>query len=643
MQAGSQSPVIAMSPRALLATVCALAGAALAGQPYQITEQQYYEMPPLFHLDEYERCLATRGVYCLGSFELVPHRPHRLYRIMQEYSSNWVDNFNHTRVHRGLCVSRRCGHYAPRQLARLPAHDQHQVYADWFETCVNETTISAYELPSRLYKLDYCHTAEDLHGSEDLSANERAFAWFAAAMITLSALSTILDVTLTEHTKKGARWMVAWSVRGCWRALTAPPPAAVDTDLRCFDGARVVCMMCIIIEHVCWITLHAYLADTRRFEQTRRALDAILLANSTLVVQIFFLMSSFLLAHKLLQQRRQGNSLPALSTFFDIMVNRVVRISPSYFVVVWFATSWWARGGAGPMWAPLVGSEAAVCQAKWWTHLLYLNNVLYADQKCLIQTWYLAADMQLYAGALLLTLFLWRWRRCAIVVLSTLLLASIGALFALAYANRLMPNYVMHRPEAVRTTYSNERSFDLLYQSPLGNVPGALAGLLLAHVHHALLDSRARLADYKVFRWVSVWSVPLAVWWVPLSPLMLGAGEPARGPAAALAALERPVFAAFISIGLLGAMHGVQSPFSEVLSWRGWSVPARLSFGALLLHMPLNKALVGARLTLTQLDRQTAVTNIPLFLQPRFAKKIDLNPVSQFSKKGNSLIISNTA
>lgn len=62
-------------------------------------------------------------------------------------------------------------------------------------------------------------------------------------------------------------------------------------------------------------------------------------------------------------------------------------MSPSYFFVVWFAASWWARAGRGPLWAPHVRAEADVCRRKWWTHLLYLNNVLYADDKCLIQTW----------------------------------------------------------------------------------------------------------------------------------------------------------------------------------------------------------------------------------------------------------------
>ena len=51
---------------------------------------------------------------------------------------------------------------------------------------------------------------------------------------------------------------------------------------------------------------------------------------------------------------------------------------------------------------------------------------------------------------------------------------------------------------SVRLAYHAEASFNVLYQSPLGNVPGALAGLLLAHLHHALLDMHVQLDHYKV-------------------------------------------------------------------------------------------------------------------------------------------------
>ncbi|XP_060806739.1 nose resistant to fluoxetine protein 6 [Amyelois transitella] len=583
-----------MSPDRTLLAVALLAlarGAACA----ELSEEQYYAMPRLFHLDEYEGCLGSRQVYCLGSFELAPlDGSSELFHNMKSFSSNWVDNFNHTRLHRGLCLSRRCP-----QLGQLQPMDA------WFTSCVNASTVSSHQLSARLYKLDYCRRGAP--PSPPLSASERALACTLAALLALAALSTALDLSLPAHTKKGLNWALSWSLPGCWRALRAPPPASADTDLAGFDGLRVLGMMCIIIEHVCWLNTLAYQVETRRVEKLRRASDVMMMTNSTLVVQLFFIMSSFLLAHKLLQQRRRGEPVKFFSTVFETMFNRFIRMSPSYFMVLWFAASWWERLGDGPMWTALVGSESAICRHKWWTHLLYLNNVVYADDKCLIQTWYLAADMQLYLFSLLLTLALLRWRRGALVALAALLALAVGVLFALAYWFGLVPNIVLHRPELIRETYRGDLSFNILYQSPLGNLPGALAGLLLAHAHHYLLDSHRSLNEYKVFRWASVAATPLAVWWVAASPQLAGAGEPRRLAAAALAAFERPVFVVLVFLALLGAMQGVESAMRRILSWRGWVVIARLTFGALMLHMIINKSLVAGRLAPTQLDRQTAI------------------------------------
>lgn len=67
---------------------------------------------------------------------------------------------------------------------------------------------------------------------------------------------------------------------------------------------------------------------------------------------------------------------------------------------------------------------------------------------------YLAADMQLYALSLALTLALWRWRRGAIFALTALLAGTITLIFAIAYAWRLIPTYVMHNPESVSSCTS---------------------------------------------------------------------------------------------------------------------------------------------------------------------------------------------
>ncbi|CAH2236900.1 jg2382, partial [Pararge aegeria aegeria] len=110
----------------------------------------------------------------------------------------------------------------------------------------------------------------------------------------------------------------------------------------------------------------------------------------------------------------------------------------------------------------------------------------------------------------------------------------------------------------------------------------------------------------QLFRWASFTAAPAALWWAALSPLTLGEGPPGRATAATLAALERPVFTVLVALALLGAMYGIESPWRTWLS-HGGAVLARLSFGALLLHLPLNKGLLAARLAPVQLDRQNAI------------------------------------
>lgn len=177
----------------------------------------------------------------------------------------------------------------------------------------------------------------------------------------------------------------------------------------------------------------------------------------------------------------------------------LLRISPAYWAVVGFAATWWRRLSSGPLWTPLVEAESAICRDKWWAQLLYLNNAVRPDDKCLIQTWYLAADLQLYAVSLTLTLAL-RSARRPLTVLLALLGLSAGTLIGLSLLWGLRPTFVVHNPEAVRAAYAGDVSFNWLYQSALGNAPGALAGLLLAFLHHDLLRRGVRLERHKVCR-----------------------------------------------------------------------------------------------------------------------------------------------
>lgn len=69
-----------------------------------------------------------------------------------------------------------------------------------FASCVNASTMSAYNLSARLWTLDYCHTSST--EGRPVGGGERALAATLAVLLALSALATVLDITLPDHARK---------------------------------------------------------------------------------------------------------------------------------------------------------------------------------------------------------------------------------------------------------------------------------------------------------------------------------------------------------------------------------------------------------------------------------------------------------
>ncbi|KHJ80953.1 hypothetical protein OESDEN_19366 [Oesophagostomum dentatum] len=48
--------------------------------------------------------------------------------------------------------------------------------------------------------------------------------------------------------------------------------------------------------------------------------------------------------------------------------------------------------------------DLGTCRKNWWTNVLYINNIIDPNNMCLIISWYLAADFQIYIFSPLLIL-----------------------------------------------------------------------------------------------------------------------------------------------------------------------------------------------------------------------------------------------
>ncbi|CAG5047445.1 unnamed protein product [Parnassius apollo] len=176
-----------------------------AGKALELKNQQYHQMPQLFQLDDYEKCLANgRGAFCLGSFNLVAPPNNRLFNVIQKISEERY-NFNHTRIHRGYCVSSRCSDVEEVSLRRK------------FVKCVKNITQTHHGFDAKLSSLDYCKTSKT-PPSRPIDGLDVAFIYFSGLILLMNVIGTIYDFARNPDHKPN-RYLITWSLVESWKRL----------------------------------------------------------------------------------------------------------------------------------------------------------------------------------------------------------------------------------------------------------------------------------------------------------------------------------------------------------------------------------------------------------------------------------------
>ncbi|XP_028173826.1 O-acyltransferase like protein-like [Ostrinia furnacalis] len=541
----------------------------------ELTDEEYYRMPRVFHLDDYEACLSRRGgLYCLGAFRLAPRSAgDPVYDLMLEYSKI-PQNFNRTVVRRGYCVSSRC-----------PLEDPSDRNNSWrFERCVARWA-QAQGFHSTPHSIEYCRTTEQRQAkaSSEVDTPVIVFTAVVLCVLFLNVVGTVYDLNTPDSDKKSPLLM-AWSARSNWRRLTDCTGRA--PDLAPLSGVRVVVILLVVNLHGGLFYYMTYTYNTRSLEHMMRTPVVEPVRNGTSLVEMFVLLSNFLLAHQLLRQARTHSV--GLRLLPKIWLARFIRLSALHLLAVGFAGTYWPLLGDGPMWHA-VETSARVCRRKFWAHLLMLQNLVDPYNQCMLQTWFVAVDMQLFLLTSVLALLLLPRRRWALPVLGTLLAASIAANGYFAYLFGWKTLYLELTAENAHAQFVGVASLALYYAAPWGSLPAALLGLGLAFLHASLQEKGFHIHHHKWLTCVCRYSVPLIV-------AYMASGAAAHHITSKLGiaiyvALERPIFSLLCALLLFGLVNNVDNTFRRVLSWRGFAVAGRVTLAALLLHWPLELGL----------------------------------------------------
>jgi hypothetical protein len=116
--------------------------------------------------------------------------------------------------------------------------------------------------------------------------------------------------------------------------------------------------------------------------------------NGGNLVQSFFVIGGFLnsivfLAH--VDKTKKKNFMVLVKTF----IYRYVRFAPVLLFLVLLNATWLYRMDEGPFWDKLVFYERQSCRLNMWTNLLFINNYVSGEMKCMIHTWFISADFHL--------------------------------------------------------------------------------------------------------------------------------------------------------------------------------------------------------------------------------------------------------
>ncbi|CAK1584082.1 unnamed protein product [Parnassius mnemosyne] len=125
------------------------------------------------------------------------------------------------------------------------------------------------------------------------------------------------------------------------------------------------------------------------------------------------------------------------------------RIVPAYAVVLFFTSTWFRHLGSGPLWKLFVTGIVNDCRKHWWQHLLFINNYTNkGDSFCLMQTWHVATEMQLFIVGLVLHLVT---RRCGRRILLAFMLLVGAVAPTIHVLLQDMDPFVIINPEYVNS------------------------------------------------------------------------------------------------------------------------------------------------------------------------------------------------
>ncbi|EGG15625.1 hypothetical protein DFA_10467 [Cavenderia fasciculata] len=209
-------------------------------------------------------------------------------------------------------------------------------------------------------------------------------------------------------------------------------------------------------------------------------------------VDVFFMLSGFLVGHALLQQldkpeyAEEESCCGKLLFWMKYLLHRFIRLSPLYYFVLFVFWQLSPQFGSGPF---FFGYDAITksCDANWWTNLLYINTLYPPTMltECFGWSWYLGDDMLYYIFVAPVAIILYkRSQKLGILYIIFLLALNFITNFWITLKYDLGTFFEFGIQSIIDATFITD-----IYQKPWTRVGAYAVGLVMAMIveHQGML------------------------------------------------------------------------------------------------------------------------------------------------------------
>ncbi|XP_058466275.1 nose resistant to fluoxetine protein 6-like [Malaya genurostris] len=489
----------------------------LLSQIMVVCAERYYDQstydrfPKLYNYDDFEECRRNyrdQYIYCVVRAHVNPDDRSTLWMNLSRFSE---DPFRYDRriQERGICVQD-CERLA-QSVQPSEAGQEGYTRANLLKSCIDFELRKDYNLRVTS-DVEIFHCYSKANDNPPLDYLEILFIAIVVLILVLVCFSTWKDLSIQKsmrfpenyfsgrHATSNDRLLTSFSLPRNIRQLKDPINGALRQELQYLEGFRFIQMHRVILLHIILCLVKAPKVNPEAVEHKLYTPFVIhYVAEFQNYVQTFLSISGMLLVVHF-QEHIRKNPRFNFNYFWDRLIARLIRIVPAYLFIILIETSITRRFMDGPIGHHFIGDSRAKCRQVWWTNVLFINNYVHSNRPCLVQTWYLSTDLQLFIFAMGALMLIWRWPFLKRYIFGVGFAMGLACTTVIAYARSVPP--VMTKDLKLSSEYNYGHGYFLLYHPFHTNITVYFAGMLAGFIYHRYRESRKDVLQSRLLMFV---------------------------------------------------------------------------------------------------------------------------------------------